>query len=58
VWTQKEAGVGTSIDSYYEYMLKSHVLFGDIEYLQMFQQAYTAVKSHIFRHPWYIEVKP
>lgn len=39
-WTQKEAGVGTSIDSYFEYLLKSHLAFGDVEFLQMFQQVF------------------
>ena len=34
-----DAGIGTSVDSFYEYLLKCHVLLGDKEYLQMFRQA-------------------
>eukprot|EP00961_Rhodomonas_salina_P037590 505423-Rhodomonas_salina.1 len=51
----RDSGIGTSVDSYYEYMIKSHVLFGDHEYLLMFQQAYAAVKGALQRFPWYID---
>ncbi|KAJ9154225.1 hypothetical protein P3X46_027583 [Hevea brasiliensis] len=37
-WTQKDAGIGTSIDSFYEYLLKAYLLFGDEEYLKIFQE--------------------
>ncbi|CAI5978118.1 unnamed protein product, partial [Closterium sp. NIES-65] len=55
-WTHKDAGVGTSIDSFYEYLIKAHILFGDFEYLHIFQGAYDAVMTHIFHDPWYVEV--
>ncbi|XP_021738294.1 alpha-mannosidase I MNS4-like isoform X1 [Chenopodium quinoa] len=55
-WTQKDAGIGTSIDSYYEYLLKAFLLFGDEEYLYMFQEAYGAVMHYLFTDPWYVEV--
>ncbi|CAI7853451.1 unnamed protein product [Closterium sp. NIES-54] len=55
-WTHKDAGVGTSIDSFYEYLIKAHILFGDYEYLHIFQAAYDAVMTHIFHDPWYVEV--
>ncbi|KAK2452124.1 Glycosyl hydrolase family 47 protein [Trifolium repens] len=29
----QDAGTGTSIDSFYEYLLKAYLLFGDEEYL-------------------------
>ncbi|KAL0414418.1 UNVERIFIED_CONTAM: Alpha-mannosidase I MNS4 [Sesamum radiatum] len=40
-WTQKDAGIGTSIDSFYEYLLKAYYL--DEEYLFIFQEAYRAM---------------
>jgi hypothetical protein len=41
------------VDSFYEYLLKAHVLFGNEEFWRMFQSAYLAVQKH-FRHgPWY-----
>ncbi|KAK9160684.1 hypothetical protein Syun_007025 [Stephania yunnanensis] len=55
-WTQKDAGIGTSIDSFYEYLLKAYLLFGDEEYLFMFQQAYTSAMQYLYNDPWYVEV--
>ncbi|KAL2923921.1 Alpha-mannosidase I MNS4, partial [Bienertia sinuspersici] len=55
-WTQKDAGIGTSIDSFYEYLLKAFLLFGDEEYLFMFQEAYVAAMRYLFTDPWYVEV--
>lgn len=55
-WTQKDAGIGTSIDSFYEYLLKAYLLFGDEEYLFIFQEAYGAAMNYLFNDPWYVEV--
>ncbi|CAN6441071.1 unnamed protein product [Victoria cruziana] len=55
-WTQKDAGIGTSIDSFYEYLLKAYLLFGDEEYLYIFQEAYKAVMHYLHSDPWYVEV--
>ncbi|KAJ9536984.1 hypothetical protein OSB04_029717 [Centaurea solstitialis] len=55
-WTQKDAGIGTSIDSFYEYLLKAYLLFGDEEYLYIFQEAYGAAMHYLFHDPWYVEV--
>ncbi|XP_073278439.1 alpha-mannosidase I MNS4 [Primulina huaijiensis] len=55
-WTQKDAGIGTSIDSFYEYLLKAYLLFGDEEYLFIFQEAYRAAMHYLYNDPWYVEV--
>ncbi|CAD6229646.1 unnamed protein product [Miscanthus lutarioriparius] len=55
-WTQKDAGIGTSIDSFYEYLLKAYLLFGDDEYLYIFQEAYKAAMHYLHHDPWYVEV--
>ncbi|GAV69591.1 Glyco_hydro_47 domain-containing protein [Cephalotus follicularis] len=55
-WTQKDAGIGTSIDSFYEYLLKAYLLFGDEEYLFIFQEAYGAAMHYLYKDPWYVEV--
>ena len=55
-WTHKDSGVGTSIDSYYEYLIKGHVMTGEYELLVMFQQAYGAAKSFLQRDPWFCDV--
>ena len=54
-WTHADSGVGTYIDSFYEYMLKSWILFGHQEDLHMFVESYRAVIRHLKRGPWYIE---
>lgn len=38
-WTHRDSGIGTSIDSFYEYLLKCHVVLQEAEYLHMFRQA-------------------
>ncbi|KAG5554569.1 hypothetical protein RHGRI_012209 [Rhododendron griersonianum] len=55
-WTQKDAGIGTSIDSFYEYLLKAYLLFGDEEFLFIFQEAYEAAMRYLYTDPWYVEV--
>ncbi|XP_071938004.1 alpha-mannosidase I MNS4-like isoform X2 [Coffea arabica] len=55
-WTQKDAGIGTSIDSFYEYLLKAYLLFGDEEYIFIFQEAYRAAMHYLYNDPWYVEV--
>ncbi|KAL8171206.1 hypothetical protein V2J09_023010 [Rumex salicifolius] len=55
-WTQRDAGIGTSVDSFYEYLLKAYILLGDEEYLFIFQEAYRAAMRHLFTDPWYVEV--
>lgn len=52
-WVATEAGVGGLIDSYYEYMLKGYILFGDERLLHMFESTYMAVQYHVYRRPWY-----
>ena len=55
-WTHKEAGIGSGIDSFYEYLLKAHLLFGDGEWLYTFWKAYEAVEAHLRRDDaWYVE---
>ncbi|KAJ3330298.1 alpha mannosidase-like protein [Blyttiomyces sp. JEL0837] len=46
-WIQTVSGVGAGVDSFFEYMMKAYVLFGDEDYLKMFKKADGAVQSHI-----------
>ncbi|CAM6075785.1 unnamed protein product [Sphagnum tenellum] len=55
-WTHKDAGIGTSVDSFYEYLLKAYLLLGDEEYLFMFREAYKSVMDYLHNDPWYLEV--
>ena len=57
-WTQKDAGIGTSVDSFYEYLLKAHLLLGEEEFLHMFQAAYQSALQHLHHPPWYTHSPP
>ncbi|KAI0347071.1 alpha-mannosidase [Trametopsis cervina] len=46
-WTHPEvASVGAGIDSFYEYALKWYILSGEVEFLDVFQEAYAAVMRY------------
>ena len=46
-WVRFDASIGAGADSFYEYMLKSYLLFGDEEYLEMFAGLYVAAMRHL-----------
>ncbi|KAK1310430.1 putative alpha-mannosidase I MNS5 [Acorus calamus] len=54
-WIEYSSGIGAGVDSFYEYLLKAHILFGRDEFWNMFHSAYVAVQKY-FRHgPWFHE---
>ncbi|KAI3887217.1 hypothetical protein MKW92_046808 [Papaver armeniacum] len=54
-WIEYSSGIGAGVDSFYEYLMKAHILFGAEEYWDMFHSAYLAVQKY-FRHgAWYHE---
>eukprot|EP01132_Coremiostelium_polycephalum_P005766 gene5766-7175_t len=55
-WTIKESGIGTGIDSFFEYLLKSAIYFDDQEYMDIFLEAYGAILKHVKKDPWYVDV--
>eukprot|EP01114_Cavostelium_apophysatum_P012725 TRINITY_DN2912_c0_g2_i1.p1 TRINITY_DN2912_c0_g2~~TRINITY_DN2912_c0_g2_i1.p1 ORF type:complete len:500 (-),score=68.83 TRINITY_DN2912_c0_g2_i1:303-1802(-) len=55
-WTVRDAGIGTGIDSFYEYLLKAGLLFNDGEYFAIFQKAYEAAMHHLKSGSWFVEV--
>lgn len=48
-WVGKQSGLGAGLDSFYEYLLKSYILFGEKEDLDMFNAAYRSIQSHLRR---------
>ncbi|RHZ74194.1 hypothetical protein Glove_227g50 [Diversispora epigaea] len=46
-WIHTAASTGAGIDSFYEYLLKAYVLFGETEYLDIFNEAYAAILKHV-----------
>ncbi|KAI5109003.1 ER degradation-enhancing alpha-mannosidase-like protein 1, partial [Silurus meridionalis] len=48
-WVGKQSGLGAGMDSFYEYLLKSYILFGEKEDHKMFMAAYASIQSHLRR---------
>lgn len=48
-WTGRMSGLGAGIDSFYEYLLKSYILFGEREDLEMFNEMYQSVMRYLKR---------
>ncbi|XP_019360248.1 PREDICTED: ER degradation-enhancing alpha-mannosidase-like protein 1 [Gavialis gangeticus] len=48
-WVGKQSGLGAGSDSFYEYLLKSYILFGEKEDLEMFNDAYRSIQNHLRR---------
>lgn len=46
-WTNPTSHIGGAIDSYYEYLLKAWVLFGDAECKAMWEQSIDAVNKYV-----------
>mmetsp|Transcript_5694 Transcript_5694/g.21489 ORF Transcript_5694/g.21489 Transcript_5694/m.21489 type:complete len:631 (-) Transcript_5694:2596-4488(-) len=55
-WIYREAGIGGSMDSLYEYLMKGWLVFGDREYLDMFEVYFKSIQKHLYRSPWYVDV--
>ncbi|KAM9074949.1 ER degradation-enhancing alpha-mannosidase-like protein 1 isoform 1-T1 [Megaptera novaeangliae] len=48
-WVGKQSGLGAGLDSFYEYLLKSYILFGEKEDLEMFNAAYKSIQNYLRR---------
>ena len=55
-WTAQESTIGGNCDSFYEYLLKNGVLFGDERSFSLFDEAYSAIILHVYKDPWYVTV--
>ena len=48
-WSGKLSGLGAGIDSFYEILLKSFIMFGEEEDQEMFNSSYEAIKNYLRR---------
>ncbi|CAF2050695.1 unnamed protein product [Rotaria magnacalcarata] len=66
-WLGQLSGLGAGIDSFFEYLLKNYILFGDESDLRMFDDAYRSVTQYLRRgrvncmdeegiHPMFVNV--
>ncbi|XP_024972304.1 alpha-mannosidase I MNS5 isoform X2 [Cynara cardunculus var. scolymus] len=54
-WIEYSSGIGAGVDSFYEYLIKAHILFGKEEFWRMFQTAYLGVQKYFRYGSWYHE---
>ena len=54
-WRNPSAGIGAGIDSFYEYALKSYLVFGTSELYAIWNSSYSAALEHLRVGPWYGE---
>ena len=62
IWTQIDCSLGTFIDSYLEYLLKSYFIFYDDDLLIMFNELWSSLWYHLndkfnYNSSWYTEVR-
>eukprot|EP00041_Stephanoeca_diplocostata_P028006 m.782188 g.782188 ORF g.782188 m.782188 type:complete len:983 (-) comp23289_c0_seq8:5021-7969(-) len=55
-WKYLDSGIGPNQDSFYEYLLKAYILFGDFEYLYMFEDFYRTIAKYMKKQDWYVDV--
>ncbi|KAL3671143.1 hypothetical protein V7S43_004324 [Phytophthora oleae] len=55
-WVHSHGGIGAGLDSFFEYLLKYHLISGDSQWLAMFNASYQAVETHVNHDDEYIEV--
>lgn len=48
-WLGHLAGLGAGIDSFYEYMLKSYILFGNQRDLDMYNESFARITTYMRR---------
>ncbi|XP_061730614.1 ER degradation-enhancing alpha-mannosidase-like protein 1 [Nerophis ophidion] len=48
-WVGQQSGLGAGMDSFYEYLFKAYILFGEKDDYRMFQAAYASIHNHLRR---------
>ncbi|KAL0237035.1 hypothetical protein PCE1_000432 [Barthelona sp. PCE] len=46
-WEYHDTSLGATVDSYYEYLLKGYMLFGDLDLLDMFEQSKKVIDKYL-----------
>ncbi|XP_017769609.1 PREDICTED: ER degradation-enhancing alpha-mannosidase-like protein 2 [Nicrophorus vespilloides] len=55
-WTAQDAGIGSGVDSYFEYLVKGAILLQKPELMDMFWAARKGIDKHIKHNDWYLWV--
>jgi hypothetical protein len=55
-WTSSHVGIGAGLDSFFEYLLKYHLVSGNTVWRDMFNLSYSAVETHMNHQDFHLEV--
>lgn len=55
-WTAQDAGIGSGVDSYFEYLVKGAILFQKPELMEMFYLAKKSIEKYMKKDDWYMWV--
>ncbi|KAL1509872.1 hypothetical protein ABEB36_004543 [Hypothenemus hampei] len=55
-WTAQDAGIGSGIDSYFEYLVKGSILLQRPELMKMFREALKGIEKYLKKDDWYMWV--
>ncbi|KAL3267107.1 hypothetical protein HHI36_011247 [Cryptolaemus montrouzieri] len=55
-WTAQDAGIGSGVDSYFEYLVKGSILLQRPELMKMFREARKSFDKHMKKDDWYMWV--
>lgn len=55
-WTAQDAGIGSGVDSFFEYLVKGSILLQKPELMEMFKEARKSIDKHIKKEDWYLWV--
>lgn len=55
-WTAQDAGIGSGVDSYYEYLVKGAIMLNRPELMAMFVEDKAAIDKYLKRDDWHVWV--
>ena len=55
-WIAKDSGIGASVDSYFEYLIKGAILFDKNDLLDIFYNLRKSIDTHAKKDDWYFWV--
>lgn len=55
-WTAQDAGIGSGVDSYFEYLVKGSILLQRPELMEMFYESRKAIDKYLKKDDWYMWV--
>eukprot|EP00795_Rhopilema_esculentum_P001392 gene1392-15803_t len=55
-WTAVDSGIGAGVDSYFEYLVKGGIMFGETKLIDMFRELNKKIHKYLKFDDWYVWV--